>query len=120
MTAFPLLGARVPRRGSAAVRTFGRLVLRLMGWRVAGEVPDSAKFVIALTGAIHKPSERRSTAYATTRPQIACDADDVMSSGCAPIRSSGYIFAIDAAVAGVNCVSPAANFECASARNPLS
>lgn len=48
MTALPLLGACVPRRGSAAARAFGRLVLRLMGWRVDGEVPDLPKFVIAV------------------------------------------------------------------------
>ena len=48
MTALPLLGACVPRRGSAAARAFGRLALRLMGWRVDGEVPDLPKFVIAV------------------------------------------------------------------------
>ncbi|HEX7606836.1 MAG TPA: lysophospholipid acyltransferase family protein [Usitatibacter sp.] len=48
MTALPLLGACVPRRGSAAACAFGRLVLRLMGWRVDGEVPDLPKFVIAV------------------------------------------------------------------------
>ena len=48
MTALPLLGACVPRRGSAAARAFGWLVLRLMGWRVDGEVPDLPKFVIAV------------------------------------------------------------------------
>jgi 1-acyl-sn-glycerol-3-phosphate acyltransferase len=48
VTALPLLGACVPRRGSAAARAFGRLVLRLMGWRVDGEVPDLSKFVIAV------------------------------------------------------------------------
>jgi 1-acyl-sn-glycerol-3-phosphate acyltransferase len=48
VTALPLLGACVPRRGSAAARAFGRLVLRLMGWRVDGEVPDLQKFVIAV------------------------------------------------------------------------
>lgn len=48
MTALPLLGACVPRRGSAASRAFGRLLLRLMGWRVEGEVPDLPKFVIAV------------------------------------------------------------------------
>ena len=48
MTALPLLGACVPRRGSAATRAFGALVLRLMGWRVEGDVPDLPKFVIAV------------------------------------------------------------------------
>jgi 1-acyl-sn-glycerol-3-phosphate acyltransferase len=48
VTAAPLLGARVPRRGSAASRALGGVVLRLMGWRVAGEVPDAPKFVIAV------------------------------------------------------------------------
>lgn len=48
MTALPRLGARVPRRGGAAARALGRLVLRLMGWRVEGEIPDVPKFVIAV------------------------------------------------------------------------
>lgn len=48
MTALPHLGAAIPRRGSAAMRALGRGVLRLMGWRVAGEVPDLPKFVIAV------------------------------------------------------------------------
>lgn len=48
MTALPLVGASVPRRHSAAARAVGRAVLRLMGWRVAGEIPDLPKFVIAV------------------------------------------------------------------------
>ncbi|HEY4997648.1 MAG TPA: lysophospholipid acyltransferase family protein [Usitatibacter sp.] len=48
MTGLPWLGASVPRRGNAATRGFGRLVLRVLGWRVEGEVPDLPKFVIAV------------------------------------------------------------------------
>ncbi len=48
MSAPPLVGASVPRRGSAALRALGRAVLRLMSFRVEGEVPDLAKFVIAV------------------------------------------------------------------------
>jgi 1-acyl-sn-glycerol-3-phosphate acyltransferase len=48
VTAMPLMGASVPRRGSAGACAFGRAVLRLMGWRVTGEIPDLPKFVIAV------------------------------------------------------------------------
>ena len=44
----PNLGSAIPRRGSPAMRAVGRGVLRLMGWRVEGEVPDLPKFVIAV------------------------------------------------------------------------
>jgi 1-acyl-sn-glycerol-3-phosphate acyltransferase len=46
--ALPQVGASVPRRGSATARAFGRAVLRFMGWRVTGEVPDLPKFVAAV------------------------------------------------------------------------
>lgn len=48
MSALPQVGASVPRRGSAISRAFGRAVLRLMGWRVTGEIPDLPKFVVAV------------------------------------------------------------------------
>jgi 1-acyl-sn-glycerol-3-phosphate acyltransferase len=48
VTALPRLGASVPRRGSAPMRAFGRLLLRAMRWRVEGEVPDLPRFVIAV------------------------------------------------------------------------
>jgi len=44
----PSVGASVPRRGSAATRAFGRVLLSLMRWRVEGDVPDLPKFVIAV------------------------------------------------------------------------
>ncbi|HSW12597.1 MAG TPA: 1-acyl-sn-glycerol-3-phosphate acyltransferase [Solimonas sp.] len=44
-------GPRVPQRGGVVSRGFGRLVLRLLGWRVEGGVPDLPKFV--LIGAPH-------------------------------------------------------------------
>ena len=48
MRAAPVLGPSVPRRRSAALRAFGRLVLGALRWRVEGEVPDLPKFVIAV------------------------------------------------------------------------
>lgn len=39
-------GPQVPRRGGALRAAFGRGVLRLMGWRLVGELPDLPKFVI--------------------------------------------------------------------------
>ncbi|MBB6250407.1 lysophospholipid acyltransferase family protein [Nitrospirillum iridis] len=39
------VGARVPRRGNAFTRGLGRLTMRLMGWRLVGQVPDIPKFV---------------------------------------------------------------------------
>jgi 1-acyl-sn-glycerol-3-phosphate acyltransferase len=46
--AWPHLGAAIPRRGSACLPAFGHALLRLLGWRVEGEVPDLPKFVIAV------------------------------------------------------------------------
>ncbi len=42
----PTLPAQAPRQGNALSRAFGRLILRLGGWRVEGEFPDRAHFVI--------------------------------------------------------------------------
>jgi len=44
----PELGSEIPRRGNAAVRAFGRGLLRLLGWRVEGEMPNLPKFVAAV------------------------------------------------------------------------
>lgn len=38
--AVPELGARLPRRGNALSRSFGRSGLRLLGWGIETEVPD--------------------------------------------------------------------------------
>ena len=46
--ALPQVGRSVPRRGSAPARAFGRALLRLLGWSVAGEIPDLPKFVVAV------------------------------------------------------------------------
>jgi len=46
--ALPQVGASVPRRGSAALRSFGSALLRVMGWQVRGEIPDLPKFVAAV------------------------------------------------------------------------
>jgi len=44
----PELGPRIPRRDSALMRLVGRGMLRVLGWRVEGEVPDLPKFVAAV------------------------------------------------------------------------
>jgi len=44
----PELGSEIPRRGNAAVRAFGLWLLRLLGWRVEGEMPNLPKFVAAV------------------------------------------------------------------------
>ncbi|MES2490354.1 MAG: lysophospholipid acyltransferase family protein [Pseudomonadota bacterium] len=45
------IGTQVPRRGNAFSRTLGYLILRLMGWRLAGAIPNVPKMV--LLGAPH-------------------------------------------------------------------
>jgi 1-acyl-sn-glycerol-3-phosphate acyltransferase len=45
------IGEQVPRRGNAFSRWLGRFVLRLIGWRIEGAVPDVPKMV--LIGAPH-------------------------------------------------------------------
>jgi 1-acyl-sn-glycerol-3-phosphate acyltransferase len=44
----PRLGPRIPRRGSRFLAGIGGSILRLMRFRVEGEVPDLPKFVIAI------------------------------------------------------------------------
>lgn len=48
MSAPPALGPAVPRRGSVIARAAGRAVLRALGWRIEGEIPDLPKFVVAV------------------------------------------------------------------------
>jgi 1-acyl-sn-glycerol-3-phosphate acyltransferase len=48
VSASPRVGASVPQRGSAGLRRLGRTGLALMGWRIEGDLPDLAKFVIAV------------------------------------------------------------------------
>ena len=48
MTEFPVLGAEIPRRDGRFMRAVGRAVLRLLGWRVEGEIPNLPKLVIAV------------------------------------------------------------------------
>ena len=48
MNAAPRVGDSIPRRGSALMRAVGRGVLRAMGWRIEGEIPDEPKLVIAV------------------------------------------------------------------------
>ena len=48
MNAPPLVGAAIPRRGSAALRALGRMLLRLMRWHIEGGIPDVPRLVIAV------------------------------------------------------------------------
>ena len=48
MSATPLVGASIPRRGNALLRALGRLILRVMGWRMEGAIPDVSKLVVAV------------------------------------------------------------------------
>lgn len=40
-----VLGSRTPRRGGPVSRLLGRLLMRLIGWRLQGAFPDLEKFV---------------------------------------------------------------------------
>jgi 1-acyl-sn-glycerol-3-phosphate acyltransferase len=42
----PEPGPSVPRTGGALTRAFGRLAMRVLGWRLEGGMPDLPKFVI--------------------------------------------------------------------------
>ena len=48
MTLPPVVGDEVPRRGNRAIVLLGRFLLRAIGWRIEGEVPNLRKFVIAV------------------------------------------------------------------------
>ena len=49
MSAFvPELGSEIPRRDSAVMRAIGRALLRLLRFRVVGEMPNLPKFVVAV------------------------------------------------------------------------
>jgi 1-acyl-sn-glycerol-3-phosphate acyltransferase len=48
VSGWPVLGDRIPLRGNDFMRAVGYGVLRGMGWRVEGEVPNLPKFVIAV------------------------------------------------------------------------
>lgn len=41
-----VLPPRVPRRGNAFSRGLGRLILRIMGWKVVGNPPDEPRFIV--------------------------------------------------------------------------
>jgi len=44
----PELGSEIPRRDSAVMRAIGRALLRLLRFRVVGEMPNLPKFVVAV------------------------------------------------------------------------
>jgi 1-acyl-sn-glycerol-3-phosphate acyltransferase len=48
LSAWPVLGDQIPLRGNAVTRALGHAALRLLGWRVEGEVPNLPKFVVAV------------------------------------------------------------------------
>lgn len=54
-TTLPHLGESVPHRGNRLSRGFWSLVLRLMGWRVVGQLPDLPRFVFV--GAPHTSNQ---------------------------------------------------------------
>lgn len=42
----PRIGAQVPRVGGAISSALGHMTLRLMGWRITGDIPDLPKMVL--------------------------------------------------------------------------
>jgi 1-acyl-sn-glycerol-3-phosphate acyltransferase len=48
LSAWPVLGDHIPRRGNALTRALGHAVLRALGWTVEGEMPNVPKFVVAV------------------------------------------------------------------------
>ena len=48
MSDWPVLGDQIPLRGNGVTRAIGHAALRLLGWRVEGEVPNLPKFVVAV------------------------------------------------------------------------
>lgn len=48
MSGWPHLGDQIPLRGNGFTRALGHAVVRLMGWKVEGEVPNQPKFVVAV------------------------------------------------------------------------
>ena len=48
MSGWPLLGDQIPLRGNGFTRSLGQAVLRAMGWKVEGDVPNLPKFVVAV------------------------------------------------------------------------
>lgn len=48
MSAIPALGSEVPRRDNRFVVALGRFLLRALGWRIEGEIPNLGKLVIAV------------------------------------------------------------------------
>ena len=50
-TELPKLGRSIPRRGNRLTRAFFTFLMRLFGWRVVGELPDTPRLVFV--GAPH-------------------------------------------------------------------
>jgi 1-acyl-sn-glycerol-3-phosphate acyltransferase len=48
VSAVPALGAQVPQRGSRFAIAIGRCMLRLLRWRIEGEIPNLPRFVVAV------------------------------------------------------------------------
>ena len=42
----PAVGNEVPRDGGTVTRAFGKWAMRLIGWKIAGDVPNLPKFMI--------------------------------------------------------------------------
>lgn len=41
----PFLGDQIPKRGNKLSELLGKLILRILGWRIEGEIPNIPKFV---------------------------------------------------------------------------
>lgn len=74
-TTLPELGAEIPHRGNRLSRAFFSFVMRLLGWRVVGEVPNVPKFVFV--GAPHT-SNLDFFATALTMARLGADIHFVM------------------------------------------
>ena len=48
MNAWPVLGDQIPLRNNGFTRALGHAMVKLMGWRVEGELPNLPKFVVAV------------------------------------------------------------------------
>ncbi|WP_370462622.1 1-acyl-sn-glycerol-3-phosphate acyltransferase [Pseudomaricurvus sp. HS19] len=48
MTAEVTIPAQMPRRGTSGWQKFGRWLLRMLGWRLEGELPDAPRIMVIL------------------------------------------------------------------------
>jgi 1-acyl-sn-glycerol-3-phosphate acyltransferase len=48
LSGWPVLGERIPLRGNRVMRPVGHALLKILGWRVEGALPNLPKFVVAV------------------------------------------------------------------------